>query len=108
MEEIDWDGSAWATDLISSNTYQQIVADGGEPYTLYGLRPDGIVDQMQWNGSAWTTKAALVSGTYGSIAASFTHAGVLGGAQITPEPSTLALLVSGLMGLLAYASRKRK
>ena len=28
--------------------------------------------------------------------------------QLVPEPSTLALLAAGVMGLIAYAWRKRK
>jgi hypothetical protein len=32
----------------------------------------------------------------------------LDSATVVPEPGTLALLAAGLMGLLAYAWRKRK
>jgi hypothetical protein len=99
-------GSGGGFEAISSVNYKQIVADGLEPYTLYGLTADGAVDQMQY-GTAWTTKFSLVGSKYASICGSLATNGDLAGIPI-PEPSTLVLLSMGLVSLLAYAWRKRK
>jgi len=73
-----------------------------------GTLADATIGDLTWNkvtnltghsaGDAWTS-----GGQY------FVQLGADGsGVATIPEPSTLALLAGGLVGLLAYAWRKRK
>lgn len=65
-----------------------------------------------WGGSSWLDAASMFGGTYDT---STSGTIVLNGATdlsgtfaVVPEPSTLALLAGALVGLIAYAWRKRK
>ncbi len=104
--------------------------------TAYGVSSSGTVvgfsgsDAFVYSGGAMTDLNTLVQGGLGTFSAlnvaygispngeyivgdgtiagtGVTH-GFLLTAVATPEPSTLLLAVSGLMGLLAYAWRRRK
>ena len=60
-----------------------------------------------YSGTTWTQFSSNDL-TYDGTYASFTVTGFSGYAVTVPEPSTLALLVAGLLGALAYVWRKRK
>jgi fibronectin-binding autotransporter adhesin len=83
----------------------------GDPlYLSFGLGAGYSEDKLQlWrcDGASWT-KFSADDLTYDGNYASFTASGMAGYACSVPEPSTLALLVSCLVGLSARAMRKRR
>jgi hypothetical protein len=60
-----------------------------------------------YDGSAWS-EYPTIDLTYDGNYASFTATGLSGYAMVVPEPGTLVLLATGVLGLLIYARRKRK
>jgi hypothetical protein len=76
--------------------------DNGFDNTLLGVF---YVGHNTWNpgDTIWTGTCGFASHT-GGLAIGAVPSSI----QIVPEPSTIALLASGLFGLLAYAWRKRK
>jgi T5SS/PEP-CTERM-associated repeat protein len=75
--------------------------DVGSGYSIGGL------EVWHFDGTDWTQFAANDL-TYDGTYASFTVTGFSGYAVTVPEPGTLILLASGLVGALAYFWRKRQ
>lgn len=101
----------------------EVMANGGGSYTFKGFYDDLTTSgatREYYDGSdgefaaSYTTTIADLSskwnGLYISLSGTSTYTPHLDDICISqvPEPSTLALLVAGLVGLLAYAWRKRK
>ena len=116
---------------INDNGQILVDADGndpGEPYLLTPATPgdanlDGQVDindltivlsNYGQTGQTWTQGEFTGDGTVDIndltiVLAHYGDGATAGsGIQATPEPATLTLLAAGLVGLLAYAWRKRK
>jgi hypothetical protein len=71
-----------------------------------GYNRNGL-EVWHYDGTNWTPYAANDL-TYDGTYASFTVTSFSGYAVTTPEPGTLALLATGLLGMLIYARRTRK
>lgn len=77
-------------------------------YQVGGGHPSSRLEVWHYSGSQWAQYSAYDLTCDGNYA-SFTATGFSGYAMVAvPEPGTLALLAVGLMGVMAYARRKRK
>jgi T5SS/PEP-CTERM-associated repeat protein len=97
-----WTFSTTGYTVNSSNpAYLSLLIGSGQ--TLDNL------DVWHFDGTTWT-EYATTDLSYDGSYASFTVTGFSGYAitEAVPEPGTLALLIAGLLGLLAYAWRKRQ
>ncbi len=81
--------------------------DAQKLYDIFAMGPDGSGTTS--DGTTWVYTTGLL-GAEGAVVNGHTALILDGfnGVQIIPEPGTLALLVTGLIGLLCYAWRKRK
>ncbi len=94
-----WDSTAWHTLSYSVNTadgsISNVVLDGtSRSYVTTGLFTDAAT---KYAGFAVGSTTGSTSGYVDNFVVS-----------TVPEPSTLSLLAAGLVGLLAYAWRKRR
>ena len=101
--------SSGAYDLVQQASSDKTVTFGGSLNVTFDSNVDvgwaKIFDFTNYAGSLAPGGFAY-SGLTGGKTASFDAAtGIL---TVVPEPSVLALLTAGLLGLLAYAWRKRK
>ena len=100
-------GGAGAIPLVS-DVINIAGIGGGDTYSLMmcydatalGARAPSL---GEWESGVWTPLAGTVSGN--TVTALVTGPGEF---AVIPEPGTLVLLATGLLGLLAYAWRKRK
>jgi hypothetical protein len=93
----------WQTTNINSNVYTALATDLDQSYVLFGLTSTGV-DKISStdSGATWTT-TQILSGNYTGIA---DNVGVADAVYLIPEPSTVALLLSGL-GLVGLLRRRR-
>ena len=105
-----YDGAYNDTGLtFTTDSWEQVVISADMEAQTYSLTVGGSSVDLAWGGSSST------AGTH-SVGELFfqgcEHGGVFCIDNVrliaVPEPSTLALLATGLFGLLAYARRKRK
>jgi hypothetical protein len=75
-------------------------------FNVGGDHPADDLSIWRYNGTAWSPFVPTDL-TYDGSFASFTTT-ALGTYAVVPEPGTLALLATGVLGLLAYAWRKRR
>lgn len=95
--DVNLDGAA---DLDLTIWRANFGTTSGADWTTGDVNNDGAVDYQDL--TAWTTDVGMTYPVGSAILAGF------GGVSPVPEPGTIALLASGLFGLLAYAWRKRK
>ncbi len=100
-------GTAGAGDLLFSGLSSKLrLGDGQSFYVLqsnYSVA-DGLADVAAGYVAAYTSGSSVQVGTFVNEGVTYTR---LTGVAI-PEPSTIILLATGVIGLLAYAWRKRK
>jgi hypothetical protein len=98
------EGTAW-------HTYRLLVDPGSTTQTAAHLYFDGVYQMDMSPSTYWHGQQRFVWGATGSGAVDTNWAQVVFGIGVppsVPEPSAIALLATGLLGLLAYAWRKRR
>jgi T5SS/PEP-CTERM-associated repeat protein len=132
-----YDGSAWsqltANDLSFDGTYASFTATAlnGYDYAIVGIplvrhpgdaNGDGTVNindlsvvlanydktGMSWSQGDFTGDGTVDIGDLSIILANYDKKFTAGGIKAVPEPSAIALLAAGLVGLLAYGWRKQR
>lgn len=95
-------GASNATTLAMTYDTDTLAARGMDTSSLY---------IAYWNGADWVDAATMFGGSYNTstsgtivLSGSTTMSGTF---AVVPEPGTLALLAGALLGLIAYAWRKR-
>ncbi len=113
------DVAAWGDELTAGEAAALFNMADGEGLNYGALDADVLFDvaetgaaQLTNDGLLWSQVTGL-TGSAGSVTLSGTTWTVqldngIGVQAVIPEPGTLAMLVAGLMGLAAYAWRKRK
>lgn len=100
-------GTAGAGDLLFSGLSSKLRLDDGQSFYVlqsnYSVA-DGLADVAAGYVAAYTSGSSVQVGTFVNEGVTYTR---LTGVAI-PEPSTIILLATGVIGLLAYAWRKRK
>ena len=97
---------------VGSSALKYSMADMNKLFTLYEA---GTGKTTTADGKTWQYVASGLSGTAGTLQGSagtysviLSDIGSAGVEQIIPEPGTLVLLSTALIGLLCYAWRRRK
>ena len=97
-----------ATTILAGNTTQYVaLAYQTGSYGGFAARGDQGIDLISKSTGAWVQTSITATGKYLSLAENGTTANAFF-ALTVPEPSSIVLLGMGVMGLLAYAWRKRK
>lgn len=88
-----------------AGTVEMSYGANGSQWGRYLIIGDGIVTLTHWEVEPYS--GSLPSG-WQAMDLSFSLSGTGGGGSTIPEPGTLAMLATGLIGLLVYAWRNRK
>jgi hypothetical protein len=129
LKYASFNGSSWNTTTIDSTVYTGLYTSlafdtsGNPAISYYESIPNNVLKYASFNGSSWSTTTidsagesytSLAFDTSGNPAISYYGNGDLKYAHLgseaapIPEPSTIALLGSGLLGILGYGWRYRR
>jgi PEP-CTERM motif len=108
---VEFTGFTLANTLVSPYTSTAFIRDFAPDYSSFTTATAALVPGIGWDISLVTTAGGHIQYGFETIGpdANPATAGALGNAQVTavPEPSSIALVLAGLSGLVMFVQKRR-